>query len=98
MHVLDLLPCGVLIAVFLDGVPRLQDGADLRQRGQAVLEEAANHEGVGFRVEGVELEGDVGLQADDVELGLRYLYFVVFALLVLSGGEKAVAAGAFALT
>lgn len=78
--VLDSLPRGevggVLVAVFPDGAPRLQDGAwsggaDLRRRGQAVLEEAADHEGVGFRVEGVELGGDVGLRADDVELGLR---------------------------
>ena len=29
-----------------------------------------DHEGMGFRFEGVELGGDVGLQANDVELGL----------------------------
>lgn len=65
----------LLVAVFPDGAPRLQDsarsgGTDLRRRGQAVLKEAVDHEGVGFRFEGVELGGDVGLQANDVELGL----------------------------
>ena len=39
MPVLDSLPCGevrgVLIVVFLDGAPRLKEGADLRRRGQA---------------------------------------------------------------
>ena len=74
---MDLLPRGVLVVVFPNGAPRLQDGpwsgsVDLRRPGQAMLEEVADHEGVGFRVEGVELGGDVGLWADDVELGLRY--------------------------
>ena len=42
-----------------------------------MLEEAADYEGVGFRVEGVELGGDVGLRADDVELRLHYLVGLV---------------------
>ena len=42
-----------------------------------MLEEAANHKGVGFQVEGVELEGDVRLWADDVELGLHCLVWLV---------------------
>ena len=32
---------------------------------------------MGFRVEGVELGGDAGLRADDMELGLRYLVGLV---------------------
>ena len=79
---MDLLPRSVLVAVFPNGAPQLQDGlwsggADLHRRGQAMLEEAADHEGVGFRVEGVELGGDVGLWVDDVELGLRCLVGLV---------------------
>ena len=83
---------GVLIAVFPDGAPRLKDGADLRRCGQAVLEEAANHEGVGFRVEGVELGGDVRLRVDDVELGLHCLVWLVVRVGVgfglVEGGGK----------
>ena len=82
---------GVLIAVFPDGAPRLKDGADLRRCGQAVLEEAANHEGVGFRVEGVELGGDVRLRVDDVELGLHCLVWLVVRVGLgfgLVGGEE----------
>ena len=83
---------GVLVAVFPDGAPRLKDGADLRWCGQAVLEEAANHEGVGFRVEGVELGGDVRLRADDMELGLLCLVWLVVRVGVgfglVGGGGK----------
>ena len=62
---MDLLPRSVLVAVFPNGAPQLQDGlwsggADLHRRGQAMLEEATDHEGVGFRVEGVELGGESG--------------------------------------
>ena len=57
-----------------------------------MLEEAANHEGVGFRVEGVELGGDVRLRADDVELGLHYLVWLVVRVGVgfglVGGGGK----------
>lgn len=76
--ILDALPRGevggVFVAVLPDGTPRLEDGAwgceaDLRRCGEALLEEAADHEGVRFRVEGVELGGDVRLRADDVEFG-----------------------------
>ena len=79
---MDLLPRGVLVVVFPNGAPQLQDsqwsgGVDLHRRGQAMLEEVADHEGVGFRVEGVELGGDVGLRVDDVELGLRCLVGLV---------------------
>lgn len=51
--VLDPLPSRevsrVLVAVLPDGAPRLEDGArsggaDLRRRGEAALEEAADHE------------------------------------------------------
>lgn len=75
--VLDPLPSrevsGVLVAVLPDGAPGLEDGAgrggaDLRRRGEAALEEAADHEGVGLRVEGVELRRDVGLGADEERL------------------------------
>ena len=79
---MDLLPRGVLVVVFPNGAPQLQDsqwsgGVDLHRRGQAMLEEVADHEGVGFRVEGIELGGNVGLRADDVELGLRCLVGLV---------------------
>ena len=51
---------GVLVTVFPDGAPRLEDGvwscgADLGGGGEAVLEEAEGHEGVGGGVECVEL-------------------------------------------
>lgn len=77
--VLDALPRGevggVLVAVFPDGAPGLEHGArrggtDLGWGGEPVLEEAADHQGVRLRVEGVELGGDVGLRAD-VELRSR---------------------------
>ena len=83
---------GVLGAIFPNSVPRLKDGADLYRRGQAMLEEAANHEGVGFWVEGVELGGDVRLRADDVELGLHCLVWLVVRVEVgfglVGGGGK----------
>ena len=57
-----------------------------------MLEEAANHEGVGFWVEGVELGGDVRLRADDVELGLHCLVWLVVRVGVgfglVGGGGK----------
>lgn len=71
--VLDALPGRevgrVLVPVLPDGAPRLEDGArrggaDLGRRGEAALQEAADHQGVGLRVEGVELGGDVGLRTD----------------------------------
>lgn len=77
--VLDALPRGevggVLVAVFPDSAPGLEHGprrggADLARGGEPVLQEAADHQGVGLRVEGVELGGDVGLRAD-VELRNR---------------------------
>ncbi|KAK7836067.1 coproporphyrinogen-iii oxidase 2, partial [Quercus suber] len=72
--VLDSLPRGevrgVLVVVFPDDV-------DLCRCGQAVLEEAVDHEGVGFWVEGVKLGGDVGLRADDMELRLCCLVELV---------------------
>ena len=65
---MDLLPRGVLVVFFPNGVSRLQDGP---------WSGGADHEGVGFLVEGVELGGDVGLRVDDVELGLRCLVGLV---------------------
>lgn len=71
--VLDALPGGevgcVLVAVLPDGAPGAEDGAgggaaDLVRGGEAALEDAAGHEGVGVAVEGVELGGDVGLGVD----------------------------------
>lgn len=51
---------GVLVTVFPDGAPRLEDGlwgcdADLGGGGETVLAEAEGHEGVGGGVECVEL-------------------------------------------
>ena len=72
--VLDALPgsevCGFLVAVLPDGAPGLEDGAgggvdDLGGGGEAAVEEGADHEGVGFGVEGVELGGDVGFRGDE---------------------------------
>lgn len=72
--VLDPLPGGevggLLVAVLPDGAPGLEHGprggiSDLERGGEAVLEDAADHEGVGLRVEGVELGGNVGLRGDE---------------------------------
>ncbi|KAG6665526.1 hypothetical protein CIPAW_02G167100 [Carya illinoinensis] len=77
--VLDALPGGkvrgVLVAVLPDGAPGLEDGpgcgsADLSRGGESLLQEAADHQGVGLRIEGVELGRDVGLGAD-MEFGDR---------------------------
>lgn len=63
---LDALPTrhigGILVTVLPDGPPRFQDGvgrssADLVGGSQAVLENAANHKRVRFRIECVELRG-----------------------------------------
>lgn len=73
--VLDAFPRGdvggVLVAVFPDGAPGLEDGArggdaDLGGGGEAAFAEAEDHEGVGIGVEGVELGGDVGVWVDVV--------------------------------
>lgn len=69
--VLDAFPGGevgsVLVAVFPDGAPAGQygcrsGGADLVGSGEAALEDAADHQGVRFHVEGVELGGYVGVR------------------------------------
>lgn len=68
--VLDALPSGevsgVLVAVLPDGAPRLEHrswrgGSDLGWGGEPALQEAANHQGMGLRVESVELGGDMGI-------------------------------------
>nr|POE58243.1 coproporphyrinogen-iii oxidase 2, chloroplastic [Quercus suber] len=68
------------------------DVVDLCRCGQAVLEEAVDHEGVGFWVEGVKLGGDVGLRADDMELRLCCLVELVVQVGVgfgrVGGGGK----------
>lgn len=78
--VLDALPCGdvsgVLVAVLPDDPPGLENGSgrggpDLGRVGEAALEKALDHEGMGLRVEGVELGRDVGLRGDVKGLGFR---------------------------
>lgn len=71
--VLDAFPGGevggVLVAILPDGAPAGEDGgrsggADLVGSGEAALEDAADHQGMGLGVEGVELGGDVGFWVD----------------------------------
>lgn len=71
--VLDALPRGevsrVLVPVLPDGAPRLEHGSrrggsDLSRVGEPALQEAPNHQGVGLRVESVELGRDMGLRTD----------------------------------
>lgn len=79
--VLDPLPSGevsgVLVAVLPHGPPRFEDGtrrsgSDLSGSGQAMLADAADHEGMGVGVESVELRGNVMLRANVVVAeGLR---------------------------
>lgn len=70
---LDALPRGevgrVLVPVLPHRAPGLEDGAgrggpNLGGGRQALLEDALDHEGVGIRVEGVELGRDVGVGAN----------------------------------
>lgn len=94
--VLDALPGGdvggVLVAVLPDGAPGLEDGAgrggaDLDGGGEAGVEDAPDHEGMGIRVEGVELGGDVGLRGDVDGLGFGVGFGVrVWDVVVFVGG------------